>query len=202
MAHQLSKHSLIFSPGRGKKSWSMSRARLLKALLQISQSFGLAKNPLLLNEDIILIPIGIRIGSENANFDITDGPDALRYIFSVAKPTLDSPKIQNYYLPLLFISARAMYLACLYSAKPEPDNRNIPVMYCTMYVIPKSNPQEQLQFFLSSSSSGKNSVSRGKNSDKLRTHGARKFLTLTWGKSPELERVCQSPFQPLGQFTK
>lgn len=112
--------------------------------------------PLSSNEAIILRPIQIRIGPENANLSITDGPAALGYIFSIAKPTLDSPTIPNYYLPLLAIYARVIYMTYICTTGPEPDVGNIPVMCCIMYVAPKSNPAEQPRFFLSSSWSGKN----------------------------------------------
>lgn len=66
--------------------------------------------------------------------------------------------MQNYYLSLLAIYTRAIYLAYICRAASEPQIVNIPIMCCIMYVVPKSNPPEQPQFFLSSSWSGSNSV--------------------------------------------
>lgn len=71
-------------------------------------------------------------------------PAALGYIFSVAKPMLDSPTMQNYSLPLLAIYARTIYLAYIYLARGSSKtfNRNLPIMCCIKekYVVPKSNP--------------------------------------------------------------
>ena len=107
-----------------------------------------------MNEAITLRPIEIRIGPKNENLSITDGPTALGYIFSVAIPTQDVPKMENYYLPLLTIYSRATYLAYICIEASPPRVENVPIMCCVMYVVPKDSFPKQPQFFLSSSWSG------------------------------------------------
>lgn len=130
-----------------------------------------------MNEAINLRPIEIRIGPKNENLSITDGPTALKYIFSVAIPTQDVPTIENHYLPLLTIYARAIYLAYICSEASQPQIENVSIMCSVMYVVPKDNFPKQPQFFLSSSWSGNYSVTENR-IRQAGTHGARKFLFL------------------------
>ncbi|KAA8895542.1 hypothetical protein FN846DRAFT_969080 [Sphaerosporella brunnea] len=91
-------------------------------------------------------PCNVQFGAEE--LQIVDGPAALGYIFSVAKPPMDNPTWESYYLPLLVIYSKCLYLSYITIV---PGNANakitdVPVMSCLMYIRPQNEPPHSFMF--------------------------------------------------------
>lgn len=99
------------------------------------------------SEAITLKPIEILASPNGARLPIVDGPTALGYIFSIAIPTVEVPTIANYFLPLLTIYAKCMYLAYVCGESPEPQIHQVALTSCVMYVVPEDNVSERPVIF-------------------------------------------------------
>ena len=81
----------------------------------------------------------VSFGPNNQPLDISDGPSALGYIFSIANPPTPAPgapapparTYANFGLPLLAIYARCLYLA--YIGPGRGNFTDVPYMSCIMY---------------------------------------------------------------------
>jgi hypothetical protein len=79
---------------------------------------------------------------------IVDGPAALGYIFSVATPPMVNPTWENYYLPLLVIYSKCLYLAYITLVPGAANARitDVPIMSCVMYIRPQTEPPHSFMF--------------------------------------------------------
>lgn len=109
------------------------------------------EEPTSASESITLKPIEILTRPNDARLPIVDGPTALGYIFSIAIPTVEVPTMGNYFLPLLKIYAKCIFLAYICGESPEPQIKQVPFMSCVMYIAPEENVSERPVFFLGSS---------------------------------------------------
>ena len=79
-------------------------------------------------------PCEVHFGANDVAINITDGPTALAYIFTVATPTSNPPTYETYFLPLHALLARCLYLAYIGRGVAEKLALiNVPWMSCSMY---------------------------------------------------------------------
>lgn len=144
----------------------------------------------------------IIVSFQNHSIEITDGPTALGYIFSVARiPSRVRPgklSWSNYVVPLLAIYSRCLYLAYIFNADWQPRVLNVPWMTCAMYF---NDDEDRLAVLL-----GSTYVSFSVDSNRLAALNATKRSVMTlWRASHALApglscyvpvRTLQPPQQP------
>ncbi|KAJ5356237.1 hypothetical protein N7517_010846 [Penicillium concentricum] len=102
-----------------------------------------------------IVPAKVGFGPSNILVPISDAPNALGYIFSVANPpSMGNPTFESYYLPLGVFYAWFLYLAFVRpSSSPTSVITNVPADACLMY-LPSSFGSSRPIFFLGATWSG------------------------------------------------
>jgi hypothetical protein len=98
-----------------------------------------------------IVPVKVGFGPSNTLVPISDAPNTLGYIFSVANPpSTGSPTFDSYYLPLGVLYAWFLYLAFVRpSSSPTSIITNVLTDACLMYLPSSFNGSSPPILFLS-----------------------------------------------------